>query len=49
MDPDDDEDDIEMNDLNKDELLTGEDTNTTLIEVKIDDKKKKKGKNTVTR
>lgn len=39
---DDDEDDIEMNDLNKDELLTVEDTNTTLIEVKKDDKKKKK-------
>jgi OCT family organic cation transporter-like MFS transporter 4/5 len=44
MDMTDDEDEVEMNDMNKEELLTGEDTNTTLIEVKFDENKNKKKK-----
>ena len=44
MDMADDEDEVEMDEMNKEELLTGEDTNTTLIEVKFDENKNKKKK-----
>ena len=39
-----DEDDIEMKEMNSQNELTGEDTNTTLIEVRMDTRKKKKPK-----
>ena len=39
-------DEIEMEQIGKDELLTGEDTNTALIEVKVENKKKIKNKMT---
>ena len=38
------DDHIEMEDINKEELLTGEDTNTALIEVKVESKNKRKKK-----
>ena len=42
MDYADDEDEIELNEMNKDEILTTEDTNTTLIEVNLNRNIKKK-------
>jgi hypothetical protein len=44
MENDSDEDDIEMKEMNSQNEFTGEDTNTTLIEVKMDTRKKKKPK-----